>query len=635
MAFPPPIRRLRRRPNPESGPAAVVLRVVGDGSNATPRAPHDLLRCCTRQFLSDKEAYSPMRPEAHPVCVRCQRSKNRCNYGVRLQWEDDMRAAGKCHGRTGIVTRRDSLRCKESEEDEDLLPSKRIERKDQPGSDGESALILTPPSSHSPLRAATSESVSFLTRDTYHSQYQHWKESKIKSSNTTFRTLPWTLGVPDVDDVCLSFYESIMCPAAVTIDNEETNPLRNTVMRMVFRSELAYYSVLMTSAQYLRSIDSRFELFEMQVRQRVLKGLRQALAESCFEFEDVLLPTIFLCSSAVCDVLALDVLMGVSIDSQQISHSCDASWVRHLTCFQMVIKQKIRRHTTTDVPQLFLSYFLAHLVLAKSLFPIDKALPVVELRNDLSLPVEEGASWTSSDSLSKAMDPDTLHEIDVWTGMSNRMLLLINDILSLKDDVRALYEEGTEAEEKQRVIEAKIITLQRNLQDTTHLLPKSLRRCQDSAEVVHRRRLLEYTGESYRLAACLLLSEASTPAFLGYISEPSLGLDTTRKQRHVDYILSLVESIVSSLDHLPISWPLWPLFIASCCSTSESDKARALAQFQAAQAKAPYENTVRAQTVVELLWQRRELYVAGERTRTGRFEWELVMEFQGWQTSFA
>ncbi|GKZ41869.1 hypothetical protein AbraIFM66951_011613 [Aspergillus brasiliensis] len=549
------------------------------------------------------------------VCMRCQRSKNRCNYGVRLQWEDDMRAAGKCHGRTGIATRRDSLRCKEPEENEDLPPSKRIEHEDQPGSDGESALILTPPSSHSPLRATTSRSVSFPIRDTYQSRYHHWKESKIQSLNTSFQTLPWTLGVPDVDDVCLSFYESMMCPAAVTVDNEETNPLRNTVMRMVFRSELAYYSVLMTSAQYLRSIDSRFELFEMQVRQRVLKGLRQALAESCFEFEDVLLPTIFLCSSA-------------------ISHSCDASWVRHLTCFQMVIKQRIRRHTTTYVPRLFMSYFSAHLVLAKSLFPIDKVLPVVELRSDLSS-VEEDACWTSSESLSKAMEPDTLREIDVWNGMSNRMLLLINDILSLKDDAQALYEEGTEVEEKRSAIEAKIITLQRNLQDTTHLLPESLRRCQDSAELVHRRRLLEYTGESYRLAACLLLSEASTPAFLGYTSEHSLSLDITRKQRHVDYILSLVESIVSSLDHLPISWPLWPLFIASCCSTFEPEKERALAQFQAAQAKAPYENTVRAQTVVELLWQRRELYVAGDRTRTGRFEWELVMEFLGWQTSFA
>ncbi|PWY77678.1 hypothetical protein BO83DRAFT_415609 [Aspergillus eucalypticola CBS 122712] len=548
--------------------------------------------------------------------MRCQRSKNQCNYGVRLQWEDDMRAAGKCHGRTGIVARRGSLRCKETEEDDQLPSSKRIERKDQLGSDGESALILTPPSSHSPLRAATSKSVSFLTRDTYQSQYHHWRESKVQSSNTNFRTLPWTLGVPDVDDVCLSFYESMMCPAAVTIDNEETNPLRNTVMRMVFRSELAYYSVLMTSAQYLRSIDSRFELFEMQVRQRVLKGLRQALAESCFEFEDVLLPTIFLCSSA-------------------ISHSCDASWVRHLTCFQMVIKQRIRRHTKTYVPQLFMSYFSAHLVLAKSLFPIDKVLPAVEVRNDPSSPVEEGTCWTSSESLSKAMKSDTLREIDVWNGMSNRMLLLINDILSLKDDVQVMYGEGFDVEERRSAIEAKIITLQRNLQDTTHLLPESLRRCQDSAEVVHRRRLLEYTGESYRLAACLLLSEASTPAFLGYTSEHSLGLDATRKQRHVDYILSLVESIVSSLDHLPISWPLWPLFLASCCSTTESEKARALAQFQAAQAKAPYENTVRAQTVVELLWQRRELYVAGERTRTGRFEWELVMEFLGWQTSFA
>ncbi|RAH56063.1 hypothetical protein BO85DRAFT_423860 [Aspergillus piperis CBS 112811] len=588
-----------------------------------------------RRCVLSIASHSPVRTEAHPVCMRCQRSKNQCNYGVRLQWEDDMRAAGKCHGRTGIVARRGSLRCKESEEDDRLPSSKRIERKDQLGSDGKSALILTPPSSHSPLRAATSKSVSYSTRDTYQSQYHHWKESKVQSSNTNFRTLPWTLGVPDVDDVCLSFYESMMCPAAVTIDNEETNPLRNTVMRMVFRSELAYYSVLMTSAQYLRSIDSRFELFEMQVRQRVLKGLRQALAESCFEFEDVLLPTIFLCSSAVCNLLVLGIFVSVSIDSPQISHSCDASWVRHLTCFQMVIKQRIRRHTKTYVPQLFMSYFSAHLVLAKSLFPIDKVLPAVELRNDPLSPVEEGTCWTSSESLSKAMKPDTLREIDVWNGMSNRMLLLINDILSLKDDVQVMYGEGFEVEERRSAIEAKIITLQRNLQDTTDLLPESLRRCHDSAEVVHRRRLLEYTGESYRLAACLLLSEASTPAFLGYTSEHSLGLDATRKQRHVDYILSLVESIVSSLDHLPISWPLWPLFIASCCSTTESEKARALAQFQAAQAKAPYENTVRAQTVVELLWQRRELYVAGERTRTGRFEWELVMEFLGWQTSFA
>ncbi|PYI03055.1 hypothetical protein BO78DRAFT_207445 [Aspergillus sclerotiicarbonarius CBS 121057] len=578
--------------------------------------PALVIRCRTRQIPGDRKAHSQALPEAHPVCMRCQRSKNHCSYGVRLQWQDDMRTAGKCHGRTGIGSRKNSLQCKKSEED-GLSRSTRAQKQDPPNNDGVTALILTPPSSHSPLRAATSKCVSIPTENSYRARYYYWKETKVQSPRTSLQVLPWSIGLPDVDDVCLSFYESVMCKVAVTVDDEYTNPLRNTVMRMAFRSELAYYSVLMASAQYLRSFESRFDLLEMQVRQKVLGGLRRALTKPCLDLEDVLVPTIFLCSSA-------------------ISHSCDASWVRHLTCFQLVIKQKVRGHTPTYVPQLFLSYFSAHLVLAKSLFPIDKALPVIDVWNDPSSTAHaEEASWTSSEVLSKAMRPETLREIDMWNGMSNHMLLLINDILSLKDDVQALHEQDLLLEEKRTAIEAKITTLQKSLQTTTHLLPESLRQFRDSAEGTHRCCLLEYTSEAYRLAACLLLSEASTPAFLGYTSGFGLGLDTMRKQRHIDSILSLVESIVSSLDYLPISWPLWALFIASCCGTSEPEKTRALALFHAAQGKAPYENTLRAQTVVELLWQRRELNVEGEGMRIGRFEWESVMEFLGWQTSFA
>ncbi|RAK99373.1 Zn(II)2Cys6 transcription factor [Aspergillus ibericus CBS 121593] len=597
--------------NPDSDPAT-----PSESDSSPPKVPQPKVRsrtgcltCRRRRLKCD---------EAHPVCMRCQRSKNHCVYGVRLQWQDDMRTAGKCHGRTGIGSRKKSLQCMESAED-DLSHSTRAQQQDHPDNDGVSALILTPPSSHSPLRAATSECVSIPTENSYRARYYSWKEGKVQSPRTSLQVLPWSIGVPDVDDVCLSFYESVMCKVAVTVDDEYTNPLRNTVMRMVFRSELAYYSVLMASAQYLRSFERRFDLLEMQVRQKVLGGLRRALTKPCLDLEDVLLPTIFLCSSAC-----------------QISHSCDASWVRHLTCFQLVIKQKIRGHTPTYVPQLFLSYFSAHLVLAKSLFPIDRVLTVVDVWNDPSSTVNaEGASWTSSEVLSKVMRPETLNEIDMWNGMSNHMLLLINDILSLKDDVQALHEQDMLLEEKQTAIEAKITTLQTSLQTITHLLPNSLHQFRDSAEGAHRCRLLEYTSEAYRLAACLLLSEASTPAFLGYTSGFGMGLDTMRKQRHIDSILSLVESIVSSLDYLPISWPLWALFIASCCSTSEPEKTRALALFHAAQGKAPYENTVRAQTVVELLWQRRGLNVEGVRMRIGRFEWESVMEFLGWQTSFA
>ena len=231
--------------------------------------------------------------------MRCQRSENHCRYGVRLQWQDDMRAAGKCHGRTGIGLRKSSLQCKQTEEDS-LSRSTRVQRKDHPDNDGESALIITPPSSHSPLRAATSKCVSIPTENSYRGRYHYWKERKVQSPRTSLQALPWSIGVPDIDNVCLSFYESVMCNVAVTVDDENTNPLRNTVMRMVFRSELAYYSVLMASAQYLRSFESRFDLLEMQVRQKVLGGLRRALTKSCLDLEDVLLPTIFLCSSAVC-----------------------------------------------------------------------------------------------------------------------------------------------------------------------------------------------------------------------------------------------------------------------------------------------------------------------------------------------
>ncbi|PWY94036.1 hypothetical protein BO94DRAFT_563554 [Aspergillus sclerotioniger CBS 115572] len=613
----PPRSLLSRRSYP--GGEQSIRFVASEGAPTQSSVPQRLSNMSSETGQMRRCGHS----EAHPVCMRCQRSQNHCKYGPRFQWQDGLRAAGKCRGRTGIGSRKSSLQCKQSEEDS-LSRSTRAEQKDRPDNDGESALILTPPSSHSPLRAATSNYVSNPTENSYRGRYYYWKESKAQSPGTSLQVLPWSIGVPDVDNVCLSFYESVMCNVAVTVDDEYTNPLRNTVMRMIFRSELTYYSVLMASAQYLRSFESRFDLLEMQVRQKVLGGLRRALTKSCLALEDVLLPTIFLCSSAVCVFMV------------KISHSCDATWVRHLTCFQLVIKQKIRGHTPTYVPQFFLSYFSAHLVLAKSLFPIDKALADVDVWGDPSSPVyAKGAPWTSSQVLSKVMRPETLHEINMWNGMSNQMLLLINDILSLKNDVQALQEQDTLLEGKRTAIEAKIITLHSSLRTTTHLLPESLRQFHDSAEGLHRCRLLEYTSEAYRLAACLLLSEASTPAFLGYTSSLELGFDSMRKQRHIDSTLSLIESIVYSLDYLPISWPLWALFIASCCCTSELEKTRALALFHAAQGKAPYENTIRAQTVVSLLWQRRELHEERERKRNGRFEWESVMEFLGWQTSFA
>ncbi|OJK04883.1 hypothetical protein ASPACDRAFT_19817 [Aspergillus aculeatus ATCC 16872] len=453
----------------------------------------------------------------------------------------------------------------------------------------------------------------------YQRRYHQWDRRKSVSIARALRVLPWSIGIADVDHLCLSFYESVMCPVAVTVDDENNNPLRSTVMRMAFRSELTYYAVLMASSQYMRSFDSRYAILEMQVRQRVLGGLRQALARESWDTED-------------------------------ISASCDSSWVRHFTCFQLLVKRAAQgSFCKSFLHRFFVSYFSAHLVLAKSMFPIEGLLPVVEppLHLDtkstpaLTLDLRE-TSWTSTAALLGVMDSNTLHQIDIWNGLSDHLLLLINDTLTIREDVLAFNRRHTSdlptvIVAAQASIETKILGLRASIGNVTQTLPDSSLNYRHATERANSYRLLEHTGEAYRLAAFLLLSEASKSSFLGFTPTNIKEFDSVQIQDHVHTILTLVDKIVSKLDFLPISWPLWPLFIAACCSDPDSEaQAKALALFRTAREKAPYENTMRAQTLVELLWKRRTLNSDGvAQIRIGRFEWEEVMEFLGWQTSLA
>ncbi|RAL11173.1 Zn(II)2Cys6 transcription factor [Aspergillus homomorphus CBS 101889] len=559
--------------------------------------------------------------EAHPTCLRCRRSKYPCSYEVRLQWEDEMRTAGKCHGRTGVQSKVDSLGRKRSA-DSDLNQWTRARRKGQDDTchaDNNEKVV----SISSPLTSRSSQQTIVASEQalesTYQRRYHQWNRVKSLFLSRALPTLPWSIGMPDVDHLCLSFYESVMCPVAVTVDDEDTNPLRSTVMRMAFRSELTYYAVLMASSQYMRSFDSRYTILEMQVRQRVLGGLRQALARESWDTED-------------------------------ISASCDSSWVRHFTCFQLLVKRAAQGNLCKSIlHRFFVSYFSAHLIFAKSMFSVEDILPVVEppVYLDTKSPLictgsSHKSSWTSTTALLGVMESTTLHNIDIWNGLSNHLLLLINDILSIKDDVLALkqsqnFNTPTMINAARTSIETKIVGLKAGLGSVTQLLPKPLGGHHNASEIAHSYRLLENTGEAYRLAACLLLSEASKPSFLGFTSITIKELDSAQEEDYISKIFTLVDKIVSTLDFLPISWPLWPLFIASCCSDQDSQaQAKALALFRNAREKAPYENTVRAQTLVELLWQRRTLNLNGaSRMRIGRFEWEVVMEFLGWQTSFA
>ncbi|OJJ42740.1 hypothetical protein ASPZODRAFT_137135 [Penicilliopsis zonata CBS 506.65] len=196
-----------------------------------------------------------------------------------------------------------------------------------------------------------------------------------------------------------------------------------------------------------------------------------------------------------------------------------------------------------------------------------------------------------------------LGEIDVWNGLSHGLLLLINDILDLKN-----------SEDKQ----GRVHGLEHRLETCVQVLPLSLQRHTRAS-------LLESTAEAYRLAAWILLQESCREEFLGIALEKL----ERRREEEEEAILQLVEQVIGGLDYLPISWPLWPLFIASCVCVDEETQRRAFALFSLAAQKAPFENILRAQTVAQLVWQRRP------RASLGVFPWQVVLQFLGWETSFA
>ena len=307
------------------------------------------------------------------------------------------------------------------------------------------------------------------------------------------------------------------------------------------------------------------------------------------------------------------------------------------------------------------SYFSAHTVLAKTLFDIADSTPLAagsisKIQEQFSADGTLGSSfdttfdsydiWTSTEFISSFMSTETLHEIDVWNGCSNSLLLLINEIASLRKDAVGVYR----YRQSQAKIEAKICLLQASLERLFQSSPASLFDDSDPSTLSNQRRMLESNAEAYRLAAILFLNESCSPSFLGLATTTSDAspviplLDAAEKQKYVSDVLDLIREIVTHTN-LPPSWPLWALFIAGCCTDAEEDRAVVLSLLQSALRKKPYENIPRAQKVIELVWQYRDAQLGnqvGKKQRqhpdprmVARYEWEVIMDLKGWRPSFA
>ena len=254
-------------------------------------------------------------------------------------------------------------------------------------------------------------------------------------------------------------------------------------------------------------------------------------------------------------------------------------------------------------------YFTCHLVMAKTTFLVEVVMPSTiststlaaehvesqeAFRTNKSASVNDlHQSWTSTKNLALVMCPDTMNNVDMYSGLSNSLLLLINEITDPKAEMLYSSRMSTSfSRVKAEVLLSKATQMKETLLSLQQVVHGSVTASDPDFGVNHKR-----TAEAYRLAALILLHESVSvlpssraigrPSKANSQAYPSLGsavLDVDVKIAYIRLVLTLVGEVLTQ-DAPNCSWPLWPLFIASCDAKIEADKITALNLFEKAQQK--------------------------------------------------
>jgi regulator of replication initiation timing len=181
--------------------------------------------------------------------------------------------------------------------------------------------------------------------------------------------------------------------------------------------------------------------------------------------------------------------------------------------------------------------------------------------------------------------------IDTYSNISNRLLLLINEITELKtraeSGLTSSHSTGLEADNLQESVER----IHQSLLNLQQIVPDFIQ--VTSPEWVEN---MQRSAEAARLAALILLHESLRPSLFSNRSplpHPAFStasdsvLDDNDKGVYIKAILDLVRDIMN-YGPLPVSWPLWSLFIAGCCAADEVDRITVLRLFETALKKSNF-----------------------------------------------
>ncbi|KAJ5716332.1 hypothetical protein N7493_008243 [Penicillium malachiteum] len=430
-------------------------------------------------------------------------------------------------------------------------------------------------------------------------------------------TIPSGLRRLDYDPALLSYFEQTICSSCTLVDNAHYNPYRYLILPMALESEGLYHATLAQAANTLRLSDPRYKLPALEHHHRALNYLRELLKLSYWadkELDEMLGLVLMLCWFDV-GYLATFVFFVIilTLSSFQISDNSRPSWVTHLKGFQDLIQTRQQRPGRSahsqELTGFFNRYFAFHLVLARTAFQMN------------SLP-----SYQDSIISDKYLDsPDT---IDTYMGFSHSLLLLINEVADLA---------GTPSEASSIAKASNVYPLKKRIETIQQMPP---------VEFISPDTECAAIAEANRLGTLLLLHEicSSKSRQPDYYHLPSFNPD--EKDQYVEQILQLILSKKANMMRTA-ALPLWPLFLAGCCTRNEEDRVTVLQIFEEVESIRRYGNVAPALEVVQMVWRQKDLGVQDERKRfknthirngkdslqNARFSWEYAMTMLGWKVS--
>ncbi|GAM82994.1 hypothetical protein ANO11243_009800 [Dothideomycetidae sp. 11243] len=574
--------------------------------------------CKSRRIKCDSESQATLAPSREPSltlsqgrrpkCKRCVIRGLDCDYSLRLIFQEDSTCRGVAHGRSRSSVVQDLI----------PRPSRRIRR------DGPYLFVNTTARDvETYYDISCGHSITGTTTTSVQPEQEDGGGRVLEPSPAcgipalplpspsiliNFSIYPVLAESTDYDPSLLSYYETVICGSATLLDNEEHNPYRHHVLPMALLSESILHGLLAISAQILAISDPRYRVAALQHGVHATRALSHALQQpkhGDMQLEEMQILTFILCWS-------------------DITNHSSSSWLTHLYGMQSMISHNERTSTvigSNSMHKFLKRYFAFHWVLARTVFALPEEEPDVPGPRGFHHTTSQGqgspslSAWT--EYLSTHMVLEDMDQVDPYMGMSNSLLLLINEATEI-------YRSAGSSEHDPCLRAA---------------LRSRFRRTKASLNNIHQREPSSANGldqgankgefvaiaEVNRLGALLYLHA------MGMFKSPRLCLaednvadsdagdfEYSRLEQEATALMRRILALVTeefSLVSRCATIPLWPLFVAGCFAHEDADRICVSAVFGKLEALRRFGNITPARRAMQCVWKQHDLGAQDDRKR--------------------